>query len=86
MAFCRLTGLLVPSLLAAVAVSFVTGSDGYGLLAAVATAAVLLVAGRVRGTTTSCPLPASPPADESAPVDGEAAPVDGEAAPLDGRP
>jgi uncharacterized membrane protein (UPF0136 family) len=61
-AFCRLSGLLVPSLLVAVAVSFLTGSDGYGLLAALATAAALLVAGRVRGTTSSCPVPA-PPAD-----------------------
>jgi hypothetical protein len=72
---CRLTGLLVPALLVAVAVSFVTASDLYGLLAAAATVGVLALAGRVRGTGASCALPqaTSPPAERAAdPVDHRA--------------
>lgn len=72
---CRLTGLLVPALLVAVAVSFLTASDLYGLLAAAATVGVLAVAGRARGTGGTCALPpaAPPPAERAAePVDDPA--------------
>lgn len=54
---CGLTRVLVPAFLVGFMVTSLTTNEALGWLVAAVVGATLLVIGRVRGTTTSCPLP-----------------------------
>ena len=56
---CGLTRVLVPAFLLGFMVTALTANEVLDWLVAAGVVVAMLVIGRVRGTTTSCPLPSS---------------------------
>lgn len=57
---CALNRLLLPAFLVGMVVSSAAGSDGYGLIAAAATIAIILALRKVRGTAPTCAISPAP--------------------------
>lgn len=53
---CGLSRVLVPAFLLGLTVTSLTGSEAHGWLVAGLTAAAVIVVGRLRGATASCPV------------------------------